>query len=273
MNSQASTYFQDQTDKEKASKLLQLANNKDDITIWAKGDSFREKFSANEYSKDRVELIVNASKKSSLTNKEVLYSFKINGVNYFGKGKLKNLNAKSYVLQATEVLYKSERRNTFRLLTYPHHQVYIKLPIPEEEIEKSNVVSFNTKMSETNLFENFLSLIDEKTKGNYRKGYFPFRVLDLSVTGLAFQSGDMESDFFPAEKEIEKIFLDFNGQEIELPKCEVVYNVSILHSNTQQRTKKIGIRFLDVDTNLDEQLGRLINGALRDVESDFEDFI
>lgn len=273
MSSQSSTYFQEQTEKEKTSKFLQLANASDEITIWAKGDTTREKFRSNEYSKDRFELIVSAQSSTTLSGKDVLYSFKINGLNFFGKGKLKALNGKMYVLQATEKLFKSERRNTFRLLTYPHQQVYIKLPIPEEELEKSNVVSFNTKMSETNLFQNFLSLMDEKTNNKYRKGYFPFRVLDLSVTGLAFQTGELESDFFPADKVIENIYLDFNGQEVAIPKCEIVYNVSILHSNTQQRTKKIGVRFLDIDTNLDEHLGSIINGALRDVESDFEDFI
>ena len=273
MNSQSSTYFQDQTEKEKTSKLLQLASSKNDITIWCKGDTSRVKFNVNEFSKDRNELIVQTKSAAGLVDKEVLYSFKLSGLNFFGKGKLKALNGKFYVLQATETLYKSERRNTFRLLTYPHQQVYIKLPIPEEEVEKSNVVSFNTKMSETNLFKNFLSLMDEKTKGKYRKGYFPFRVLDLSVTGLAFQTGELESEFFPSDKKIEEIFIDFNGREIAIPKCEIVYNVSILHSNTQQRTKKIGVRFLDIDTNLDEDLGKIINGALRDVESDFEDFI
>lgn len=273
MSSEGSTYFQDQTEKEKTSRLLNLGNNRSEVTIWAKGDAEREKFTAQEYSKDRFELIVSAKSKSELSNKDVLYSFKINGLNYFGKGKLKKLNGKHYVLQATETLYKSERRSTFRLLTYPHHEVYIKLPIPEEEIESSNVVNFNSKMSETNLFQSFLTLIDEKTQAKYRQGYFPFRVLDLSVTGLAFQTGELESGFFPSDKEIEKVFIDFNGLEIEIPKCEVVYNVSVLHSNTQQRTKKIGLRFLDVDTNLDEYLGKVITGALRDVESDFEDFI
>lgn len=273
MSSEGNTYFQDQTEKEKTSRLTLLANNTSEVTIWCKGDKVRESFSAQEYSKDRVELVVVAKSKSLLSGKEVLYSFKINGLNYFGKGKLKTLNGKFYVLQATETLYKSERRNTFRLLTYPHHQVFIRLPIPEEEIESSNVVSMNSKMSETNLFKNFLTLIDEKTQIFYREGYFPFRVLDLSVTGLAFQTGEIESGFFPTDKKIEKVYLDFNGEEVEIPKCEVVYNVPVLHSNTQQRTKKIGLRFLDIDVNLDEYLGKLINGALRDVESDFEDFI
>lgn len=272
MNDSTGTYFQELNQKEKISKLSNLVSNKDEITIWEKGDKEREKHVPLDFSRDRVEIIIQ-SNSSAKKNKEVLFSFKLNGLNFFGKGKIKHLNGKQYVLVVEDKLFKSERRSTFRLLTYPHHQVYIAIHIPEEEVSKSNVLSLNSKMSQTNLFKNFLQIINDDEKSQYREGYFPFRVIDISVTGVAFQIGEFEASFFPEGRVVEEVFIDFNGEEVAIPKVEVVYNVSVLHSNTQQRTNKIGLRFLDIDTNLDLKLGAMINGALRDVESEFEDFI
>jgi hypothetical protein len=273
MNDSAGTYFQELNQKEKISKLSNLVTGKHEITIWEKGDKSREKLSTVDFSRDRVELVLYAGAGTSKKNKDILFSFKLNGLSFFGKGKLKHLNGKQYALVVDEKLFKGERRSTFRLLTYPHHQVYIAIHIPEEEVSKSNVLSLNSKMSQTNLFKNFLQIINDDNNNSYREGYFPFRVIDVSVTGLAFQIGEFEASFFPEGRIVEQVFIDFNGEEVEIPKVEVVYNVSILHSNTQQRSNKIGLRFLDVDTNLDLKLGAMINGALRDVESEFEDFI
>jgi len=273
MSESLSTHFQELNQNEKLSKLTQVVNSKSELTIWEKGDKERETFSCVDFNRERVEVILYKNGKSQKNKKEILYSFKLNGLSFFGKGKLNHLNADQYVLSATEILFKGERRTTFRLLTHPHHQVYIGIPIPEEQVEKSNVLSIQSKMSQTNLFKNFLSLISEDKDGEYRDGYFPFRVLDISVTGLAFQIGDLEAELFPQDKVLEKIFLDFNGEEIAIPKANVVYNVSIIQSNSKQKNNKIGLSFMDVDTNLDLKLGSLINGALRDVESEFEDFI
>lgn len=272
MNDSTGTYFQELNQQEKLSKLSNLVSNKHEITIWKKGEKEREKYVPLDFSRERVEIIIQ-SNSSLKKNKDVLFSFKLNGLNFFGKGKIKYLNGKQYVLVVEDKLFKSERRSTFRLLTYPHHQVYIAIHIPDEEVSKSNVLSLNSKMSQTNLFKNFLKIINNDEEGKYREGYFPFRVIDISVTGLAFQIGELEASLFPEGRLVEEIFIDFNGEEIEIPKVKVVYNVSVLHSNTQQRTKKIGLHFLDIDTNLDLRLGAIINGALRDVESEFEDFI
>ena len=82
----------------------------------------------------------------------------------------------------TQKLFKGERRSAYRLLTYPHHEVYIAIHIPDEEVDKSNVISLNSKMSQTNLFKNFLQIVDGDDNNQYREGYFPFRVLEQCNT-------------------------------------------------------------------------------------------
>jgi hypothetical protein len=258
-----------QNDKEKVSRFSQLEKTQVEITIWEKGSSTREKFSSIRFNKDEMILIVTTSG-TSLSGKKVLYAFSINGVNYFGEAELNPSVSNTFNLDCSKDLFKSERRENFRLLTYPHYDVHIQIPFEENEnIEKSNVVSFETGMSQTGLFKNFLQIVGDDDK-SIRKNHAKFRVLDLSVTGLAFQIGEIEKEYLEQKRVIPSTFLFFN-EEIHLPSIEIRYIVPLIraHGNAY----KVGIQFLDVNTTLDEKLGNLITKAMRSFESDFEDFL
>ena len=56
-------------------------------------------------------------------------------------------------------IFKSERRANFRLLTFPHHQVYLHIQTDDSELHESNVINFQTKVSETGIFKDFLDEI------------------------------------------------------------------------------------------------------------------
>ena len=282
MTDKSQAYFQELNEKEKTSKLFQLARTGRELTIWEKGSPQRESFKAQEFNPDFKRILCLPPPASSLGNKQVLYSFELNGLFFFGKGELKAVGNGLNSLECQGKLYKSERRGAFRLLTFPHHKVFLHLKIAAKELEESNVIGFKTGMSETGIFKRFLSLIGEK-EGDGKKsgeeenlsyeGHFRFRALDISVTGAAFQVGEMELKHFPKHKRTGKIHLEFNGKKETVPDAEVVYRSALAQKNKNHKAYKIGLKFKDVDLNLDQSLGRLINGAIRDFETEFEDFL
>jgi len=269
MTEEKQTYFTKQNDKEKQSKLAQVSNAALVLTIWEKGSSVKEKFSTTEFDRNDFFLYLSSNDKSTYINKKVLYAFSINGVNYFGKGELNDLRDNRYRLDCSDDLFKSERRENFRLLTYPHHNSYIQIPLSDTEVESSNIVDFKTKMSQTGLFKNFLEIVGDDV-GDIKEGFVKFRVLDLSVSGLAFQIGEIEKEIIEDIKELSPVFVFFN-EEIEIPKLEIRYIVPMIQKSGV--AYKVGAKFLDIDVNTDQHLGKLINSAMRNFESEFEDFI
>lgn len=269
----SSAYFQELTEREKASKLSILARSGGEITLWEKGKGQKEKLLAKEFKAGETRLICFNNIQSLLIGKNILYSFEINGLAFFGKAQLKDLGPSFKSLECEDSLYKSERRTTFRLLTHPHHKVFLHMQMDEEELEQSNVIGISSGVSETGLFKSFLQLIEDKGKEIYHEGYARFRVLDISVTGAAFQVGELESSFFPRGEKTGRMFLEFNGEQEEIPNGEIVYNIELFQKNKSNRIFKIGLKFEEVDLNLDQALAKLINGALRDFESEFEDYI
>lgn len=272
MTEKNGVYFQELTQEEKASKLSLLSRNHGEVIIWEKGSKIREKISAQEFNKTSSRLLCKSLSQSKYVGKKVLFSFELKGLSFFGSGEFRPVNQYSNSLECSEKVFKSERRSTFRLLTFPHHKVFLHMPLEQEEVSESNVIGMKVGMSETGLFKKFLTLVEEKEAGTI-EGLAPFRVLDLSVTGAAYQVGELEAEFFKKEAKFKDLVLDFNGEQIKIPAGEVVYNVEMLSGQKRHKTFKVGVRFKDIDTNLDQSLGRLINGALRDFETEFEEFI
>ena len=269
MNDKSSTHFTKQNIKEKESRFFQLEKQLSSITIWEKGNSSREKFTTIKFDKENMALVLSIGE-TIYTDKNILYAFSINGVNYFGQGLLKKSVAKTYRLLCDEDLFKSERRESYRLLTYPHYDVYVEIPFVEDEnIAKSNVVNFETGVSQTGLFKNFLQIVGEE-ETSVKENHAKFRVLDISVSGLSFQIGEIEKEYLENKKFIKPMFLTFD-EEIMIPSIEIRYIVPLIRS--QGSAYKVGIQFLDIDTSLDQKLGKMITKAMRSFENDFEDFL
>lgn len=273
MTGKSSAYFQELTDRERESKLSLVSRLGATITLWEKGSTSRESHTVKEFRKEEGRLLCIPPAKSALKGKKVLYTFELNGLAFFGNGETKLLGSGMFSLELAPKLFKNERRTTFRLLTFPHHKVFLHIKLNEEELQQSNVVGIKSGMSETGLFKNFLKLVKGKEEGIYREGYSPLRVLDISVTGAAIQVGELEAGAFLKGAETGEILLEFNGHEETIPGGEVVYNVDMVPALQGQKMFKVGIKFLNLTEVLDQKLGKLINTALRDFETEFEDFI
>lgn len=277
MAKDANVYFKQLNLQETKSKLALLALNKKNLfTVWLKGDSKKYILCIDEYFRSKNEFQVSGDLPSEFLKQELLFTFELSGLHFFGKCKPVSISKDRSFIDMDFDVFKSERRANFRLLAYPHHEITLNIFIGKNEIEKSNVVEMQTKMSQTKLFNNFLEILDnDSSDADFdMEDYLEFRVIDISVTGLAFQFGEIENNFFPKMNiELGKMYLNFNGDLIELAGGEILYKLDYLSNNKKNRMYKAGVRFTNVDTNQDNLLGKLINKSMRGVESEFEDFI
>ena len=199
MSKDKDVYFKKLSPQEKKSKLALLPKSKKKvITIWEKGQVERYQLDVEDYFRTKNEFKTSGNLDDGMKGKTLLCTFDLNGLHFFGQCKVVSNNMNIIFLDMDEDLFKSERRNNFRLLTYPHHKVYISIKVGKEEIEKNNVINMQTKVSESTLFKNFLHIIDgeENSREDNYEDYIEFRVIDVSVTGLAFQFSELEKSFF-----------------------------------------------------------------------------
>ncbi|MAX65611.1 MAG: hypothetical protein QF441_13930 [Bacteriovoracaceae bacterium] len=275
---QPQVYFKKLNTAEKESKIYQLVNQKkSELTIWKKGSEKKIKLHPETFLKTKKQLEILDKVPSDYLDVPLLYSFDLAGLHFFGKTKITTQTNNKYYLHCEEDLFKSERRSNFRLLTYPHQDVYVHLKvINEEKTEESNVVGLKTGTSETGLFKNFLKIIGDDGEETETKieGYGKYRVLDLSVTGLAVQFGEFENKLFSQlNKDLGLIYLEFNSEIVKIPGGQILYKQETLANDKKTKVYKAGMQFLNIDTNLDEKLASLINKTLRSLDSEFEDFL
>jgi hypothetical protein len=265
------TYFVKLKSDEIESKLRQLARlHEIEIQVWIKGESkktifFCKSFEINTF---QLNLISNESYKH-LLNKNILYSFQLGPLLFFGRSKLET-NGAGLFLNCKDDLYRRERRKNFRLLTYPVYKIFARF-YDDTKYEGENVINFKTRMSQTGLFKNFLKIIG----GGYDDvalGEFKQRVIDISVTGMSFLIGEVEKDFFVQDAHYEDIRVEFMDETIEIPRGKIIYIIDSVLGNKNNRLYKVGFEFLDIEMNIDLALGKKINSILKKFESDDDEF-
>lgn len=272
---ESGVYFNKLNEQEKESKLFQLlAMAKSEVLVWEKGSNDKLKVEIEGPLSSRMEVRVITSEIKKLLAKNVLVNFSLSGLNFFAQCECFEHN-EYYFLKFNGEFYKSERRSNFRLITDPHHDVYVHIETESQENDPSNVVSLKTKTSQTGLFKNFLNLVSEKNDSTINlKNALKLKVLDLSVTGAALQLGELEKTIFEGKSnEFGSLHLDFNGQFFTIPGAKVHYITELKRKSIVGKVYKAGIEFIGVDTNLDEKLSAIINATLRGIDKEFEDFL
>lgn len=278
MTADKNVIFKALNESEKLSKLAQLSKSKNsNIVVWKKGSSEKHKLKVCDFMRMRSQIQILKDFPKELTSVEVLFSFELSGLSFFGKAKVVERLETQIWLDISGELYKSERRKNFRLLTFPHHSVYINFQIGKEKIRTSNVLSIKGNSGEqTGLFNNFLNLMGEESETETLdpEEYLRFRVLDISATGMAFQFGNIEREFFEGdEPTFNNSVLEFNKKMITIPELKILYVQDGYALDKSTTVTKAGVAFQNVDTNLDAELSLLINKALRSIESEFEGFL
>lgn len=271
------TYFSKLDLKEKESRLVQLGISKGQVTVWVKGDKQKHHFTVLEFDKNRNELILDSKNNIFAKGTQLLCSFELRGMFFFSEVTVNRSIVDFFLLEFKGQLFKSEKRSSYRLLTYPIYNVNAEFDLGEA-YEGGTVVDFKTRQNQTGLFKNFLNLIEAPDKEVVRTKDVTqtekFRVQDLSATGLSLHVSELESRYFSKGINFKDVKIIFPDETIVIPDVKVVYLVDFITGERKIKKFKVGLNFPNNPTSVDENLGRKINELLREIDfnKDFENF-
>lgn len=160
--------------------------------------------------------------------------------------KISKIEDDLWTIQLDQNLYMLEGRDHERLVTIPHHQVYIYLKIPTDEQERmSNVISLRVPRAPTGELKEYQRkhLGDSELMG--------FRVVDLSRNGFSFLAAQTEHEKLESVfRENLNLTLMFNGSSYFLKKAQIAYS----HPFVNSKIKSIPMFKLGVEYEPEERL-------------------
>ncbi len=264
------TFFSKLDQAEKNNRLSAICNNRGRVTIWVKGQKEKHVLEVVMYDKDSVTLALNTKDDLYPNNAEILCSFEFRGMNYFSQTLFQKSVGDFACIKFESDLFKSEKRSSYRLMTFPQHDVWAEFRL-DEAYEGGKVIDFRTKQSTTAIFNKFLTLVEGDVSN---PDALKIRVQDLSTTGMALHVGELEARYFPKEAVFKNVKLKFTDEEIVIPEVKIIYSVSFIGSDKNLKKFKLGIHFENLSNTLDHHLGKKINSLLResDHNKDFENF-
>jgi hypothetical protein len=267
------TFFSKQSPSEAISRLALLGSTRGAVTVWLKGSKEKRNYSVFKFDKDRMELVLDSKEKNFNDDETVLCAFELRGMNFFSEVTFKESIGGFSVLHFKGILFKSERRNSFRLLTYPLYDIYADFDLGEI-YEGGKVLDLKSKVNQTSLFKNFLTIVNDKGQQDF-EGKLSIRVQDLSTTGMALHIGELEAQYFQKDLVFEKVNIRFFDEVIQVPKARIVYVVDYISQDKNIKKFKLGVKFEDIPSSIDHLIGKKINSLLRmnDHNKDFENFI
>lgn len=267
------TFFSKQDPSEKLSRLSLLGSSRGIVTVWLKGSKDKQNFTVFKYDKDREEIVLETKDKHFKANDAVLCTFELRGMNFFAEA-IFQVSISGYpVLQIKGTLFKSERRNSYRLLTYPLYELNAEFDLGEV-YEGGNVIDLKNRNNQTGLFKNFLKLVGTNEQDD-DLAKLKIRVQDLSTTGMALHIGDLEHKYFEKNLVYQNVILKFTDESITIPEVKVVYVVDYISNDKNLKRYKVGLHFDNLPAKIDDLIGGKINSLLRlnDNNKDFENFI
>lgn len=251
---------------------MQLGNSKGQVTVWLKGQKQKNQFKVLEFDKERLEIILDTKDEIFNRGTKLLCSFELRGMHFFIEVVSNKSIVGHFILEAPGDLFKSEKRGSYRLLTFPIYDVYVEFDLGEA-YEGGKIVDLRSRTNQTSLFKNFLKLVENRDGDNQHQTV-RYRVQDLSASGMSLHIGELESQLFVKDFVYKEVSLQFTDEVIIIPEVKVVYVVNSIASDKNLKKFKVGLHFLNLPTNIDDQLGRKINQLLRDIDfnKDFENF-
>ena len=262
------TFFSKLDQAEKDNRLTAIGNNRGKITVWIKGQKEKHLIDVVKYDPLRMVLVLDTRDDIFPNNAATLCSFEFRGMSFFSETIFLKSVGDYACLKFNSTLFKSEKRSSFRLMTFPLHEVWAIFNL-DEGYQGGKVIDLRTKQSTTAIFNKFLNLVegDENNPSALK-----IRVQDLSTTGMALHIGDLESRYFSKDTIFKNVRLRFSDEEIVIPEAKIVYSVNFIGSDKNLKKFKLGIQFQNLSSTLDHQLGKKINSLLResDHNKDFE---
>jgi hypothetical protein len=153
------TYFSKLDPSEKFNRLAQFGLSKGEVTLWVKGQKNKLSVRALEFDKVRCEIVLNSKDCPYPKGTVLLCSFELRGMFFFSEVTCNTSIADHFLIEFKNTLFKSEKRGSYRLLTYPIYEVYSEFSLGEayeggKVIEKLAII----KQLYLRIFLNYLKL-------------------------------------------------------------------------------------------------------------------
>ncbi|GEM_PF-4713073 len=212
------------------------------------------------------------------SDQEELFSFKIGGILYFGKSIINKVEEGSFYLNIVGSVYRLERREGDRLLTYPHLDVYLVLPFANALAEKNdNVIFLNKSDRQAQLKLNdktvlLLKMVDEK---NWKK-FSIYRAMDISIDGASILVSPVDTAHFEIGKLIENGFLLIGEEKYTISNITVLGCADYINrSNKSDIQSKVNLAINKFDAKATRYIEQRIGKAWDRVEicNRFYDFM
>ncbi len=266
-------------------KLGVLEKQKEVIKIWVRGEEAQlyrvSDFYIFKSSTDRKAYLslFSEGKESdeSYLEKRILLTFIINDVDYFAEGLVSYDEVhETLIVELDKDFYRSEKRSNERLLTYPHHQVYVYFKVQDDK-DESNVIEL--KREEDQLYIDYKQRQKKELKEKLKEkvadidDLVGFRVLDISRSGVAFLVGEDEGKYF-SERAKYSFYVLFDGDLFVVKGADLVYKVDYVGGKEGKKRFKVGLTFKPV-SNLTHYVSELLKEGVESdtMKREFEDFI
>jgi hypothetical protein len=159
---------------------------------------------------------------------------------------IKKIEKDDWVIVLDLKIFMLESREQERLITVPHHQVYIYLKVPKDELhQNTNVISMRAaKLPKEEMKEFQIKHLGESE-------LIGFRVVDLSKNGFSFLAveSDHEKMNFIFSKNL-SLTLMFNGTSFFLQMAKIIYS----HPYVNPKVKKVPMFKVGVEYGPNEKL-------------------
>jgi hypothetical protein len=267
-------------DHESQTTFQALCRKEAFIVLWKKGTTTKLNFTAEGFNKDQklIQIRPDDSKAAlSLVDETVLANTSLESLQYFFSGKISfDKTNNVYLLKLSENVYKFERRKNFRLTTATKHQAKITLKLPDSFSPPANVFKLDSRGEQTKLFKAFLEMLNEVNHGDTKTFKVSFKVLDISIAGLAFVVGELERKYLFESDVFSNSHLEFNQASYIIPKIKLVYIMDFIDpSKPGTRLFKVGLQFQELPIEIDNAISMQISKEIRDTDMNrvFEEFL
>ncbi len=262
---QSKVFFVELNEQEKQSKLRLLKNSS--ALLWIPKDYPNSFTSDIEIESTNKNILLLSDELDHLGDDKLLLRFEVRGAIYFAAVK----QIATHQLQLVGELFRYEKRESERLLTYPHRKVYLLVEYTgSDNLAKNNILDIHSKdQGEERLISMYNRLHKQKSELELK-----LRVLDISAAGIAILAGKQEVSIL-VNQEFSSTRIIFDDCTYAVVVEKLLYSVEYL----DVLTRKAGLYKVGLKCQLPDDLKVAIEKYLADaaerldVMNDFEQFL
>jgi hypothetical protein len=253
---------------EKISRFQKLVEEVGIVQVWCRKQTFPVNIHlpAFDFKENKLVLKNLEGKKLLPQSHQLYFKFKAGTRDYFFMSAGIQVSEEEVAVSTDGDLFQFEKRNTDRLLCYPHRKVHFFIEEKKSDA-KDNVIQFrknnstNSKDEETlkNKFRKYQLDMQKSLYGlDSDKNYAQYRVMDLSSKGCSILLSREEREMFESKIiHVANIIADDIRVNVDVKK--VAYESEVIDKNFDQlRFLKMGLEFKKEDPGLEQYLNDLL---------------